>query len=175
MNKKIQTILTALALVLDLIGSLFFNFVWLNGGSVSIAMLPILICGLRHKTEYGLLSGLLVGLIQLMWSKNYGPISIFLDYIIAYTVIGLIGLVREPLLKRKKWNLIYIFTIIFVFILRLSAHVISGMIVFEATFWFSLSYNFSYLSISMFFSSLILWILIKKTPYIIFSNENNSK
>src|SRR5690625_1824206 len=61
-------ILTALAIVLDNIPFLKFSL-WPNGGSVSFAMVPVFIVAFRWGLGGGLISGLLFGLLKLV----FGP------------------------------------------------------------------------------------------------------
>ena len=178
MYKKIQVIaetaiLIALSLVLDIIGGAYFSFAWLNGGSISIAMIPIIIIAYRFGTQQGLMAGFLVGIIQLMWSENYGPLSVVLDYMVAYTVVGLAGLFRKQLQGPNNTIRIvpFLLSLLVVFVLRLTTHTISGIVVFEVPFWGSLTYNGSYLGISIVACGLILWLLMEKAQKIVFIEE----
>lgn len=178
MNKKIQVIaetaiLSALALVLDIISGAYFSFAWLNGGSISIAMVPIIIIAYRFGLRQGLISGLLVGVIQLLWSENYGPVSMILDYIVAYTAVGFAGLFRNQIKgpDQKIRILPFLLSLLLVFVIRLTAHTISGIIVFDVPFWGSLTYNGSYLGLSIIVSGLLLWLLMEKAHKIVFVEE----
>ena len=64
-----------------------------NGGSVSLMMLPIIIFGLRWGLGGGLLSGLVLGIVDFMLGGGIaiGWQSILGDYVIACTLIGLSG------------------------------------------------------------------------------------
>ena len=54
-------IFSALALALDFICGLYLSFAWLNGGSISIAMVPIFIMCYRWGPKGGFLTALLTG------------------------------------------------------------------------------------------------------------------
>ncbi len=111
------------------------------GGSVTVAsMLPIILISYRHGIKNGLITGLAFAIIQqLLGLKNLSYVTtwqsvlavIFLDYIIAFTVLGLGGIFRK-LIKSQPAALVA--GTIFVCILRYACHVISG-----ATVWAGLS------------------------------------
>ena len=73
-----------------------------NGGSITPAMLPILLFAVRWGLRPGLLAGFLFGLLQLIFDSAYawGWQSMLLDYLAAFTPLGLAGL-----FKGKKWGI----------------------------------------------------------------------
>ena len=89
-------LLTALALVLSYleipVGVAFGGF----GGSLSLAMLPMVLCGLRWGTIWGIGSGLVMGTLKFIFTGGAGYTweSILLDYSLAYMAVGLSGLFR---------------------------------------------------------------------------------
>lgn len=94
-------ILLALAIVLNLVSKpIFANMV--NGGSVSLAMFPILFYAHRWGMPKGLLMGFSYGLLDMLFDGGYawGWQSILLDYLVAYTALGLGGLFRG-----KDWGI----------------------------------------------------------------------
>lgn len=94
-------ILLALAIVLNLVSKpIFANMV--NGGSVSLAMFPILFYAHRWGLGRGLLMGFAYGLLDMLLDGGYawGWQSIILDYLAAYTALGLGGLFRG-----KAWGI----------------------------------------------------------------------
>ena len=91
-------ILVALAFVLS-----FVKLYQLpNGGSLTPAMFPILLFGLRWGLGRGLLAGFVFGLLQLIFDGAYawGWQSMILDYLLAFTPLGLTGL-----FKGKAWGI----------------------------------------------------------------------
>ena len=68
-----------------------------EGGSVSLMMLPPVIYGLRWGLKQGLLAGLAMGILDFMLAGGIaiGWQSIFGDYVIALTLLGLAGLGRK--------------------------------------------------------------------------------
>lgn len=73
-----------------------------NGGSLTPAMLPILLYALRWGTVRGLVAGFVFGLLQLLFDGAYawGWQSMILDYLLAFTPLGLAGI-----FKGKAWGI----------------------------------------------------------------------
>jgi len=73
-----------------------------NGGSLTPAMFPILFYALRWGLGKGLLAGFTFGLLQLIFDGAYawGWQSMLLDYLVAFTPLGLAGL-----FKGKAWGI----------------------------------------------------------------------
>ncbi len=73
-----------------------------SGGSVTLGMFPILLFALRWGLGKGLLAGFVLGLMQLIFDGAYawGWQSMLLDYLLAYTPLGLAGL-----FKGKAWGM----------------------------------------------------------------------
>ncbi len=67
-----------------------------NGGSITPAMLPILLYAVRWGARPGMLAGFVFGLLQLIFDGAYawGWQSMLLDYLVAFTPLGLAGLFR---------------------------------------------------------------------------------
>jgi len=115
-------IMTALSYLLNLITL----FQMPQGGSVSAgAMVPIIIMGIRRGPAWGVATGVATGLLQFILGKQFSlhPLSIILDYILAYAVIGLVGYFGKNKLKIS----IGIFVVV---LARFACHVVSGAIVF---------------------------------------------
>ena len=73
-----------------------------NGGSLTPAMFPILFYAVRWGLGKGLLAGFSYGLLQLIFDGAYawGWQSMLLDYLVAFTPLGLAGL-----FKGKSWGI----------------------------------------------------------------------
>ena len=73
-----------------------------NGGSLTPAMFPILLFAARWGLGKGLLAGFAFGLLQLIFDSAYawGWQSMLLDYLLAFTPLGLAGLFRN-----KSWGI----------------------------------------------------------------------
>ena len=90
--------LVAAAQVLSLIKLYEFP----QGGSVTAAMFPILFYAVRWGLGRGLLAGFAFGTLQLIFDGAYawGWQSMVLDYLLAFTPLGLAGLFRG-----KAWGI----------------------------------------------------------------------
>lgn len=73
-----------------------------NGGSLTPAMFPILLYALRWGLPQGLIAGFVFGLLQLIFDGAYawGWQSMLLDYLLAFTPLGLAGI-----FKGKAWGI----------------------------------------------------------------------
>lgn len=97
-----------------------------NGGSMTPAMFPILFFAVRWGLTPGLMAGFTFGLLQLIFDGAYawGWQSMLLDYLVAFTPLGLAGLFR-----RKKWG-IFAGTLLGCFG-RFLVHYISGVTIYR--------------------------------------------
>lgn len=75
---------------------------WPNGGSITLAAFPIALYAVRWGVGKGLLAGFVFGILQLLMDEAYawGWQSMILDYLVAYTPLGLAGL-----FKGKAWGI----------------------------------------------------------------------
>lgn len=118
-------IMLALAIVLNYLSKVLFANMP-SGGSVSLAMFPMLFYAHRWGLGNGLLMGFAYGLLDMLLDGGYawGWQSIMLDYLAAYTALGLGGL-----FKGKDWG---IFSGIAVGCLgRFIVHYISGITIYK--------------------------------------------
>lgn len=146
-------VLLALAMVLNALKLIRFP----NGGSVDLAMLPVFLYAIRWGVGPGLLMGFAFGALQIFvdGAIAWGWQSLLLDYLVAFTPLGLAGLFRG-----RSWG-IYAGTVLGS-VLRFFVHFFSGITIyailaptelFNATFtspWmYSLAYNGSYMLVDM--------------------------
>ena len=133
--KKITTrrlvesaVLIAIATVLSLL-KIDLPF---GGGVTIVSMLPLILASHRHGWKWGVVTAFVYSLLQLLLGlDNVGYATsfvmalgvIFLDYIIAYTVIGLSGIFDKVFGPGRK----ALFTgILVTFLLRFVCHLITG-------------------------------------------------
>ena len=118
-------VLIALSMVLNLVSKpIFANMV--NGGSVTLAMFPILFYAHRWGVGRGLLMGFAYGLLDMLFDGGYawGWQSILLDYLVAYMALGLGGMFRG-----KAWG---VFPGVLVGCLaRFGVHYLSGVTIYK--------------------------------------------
>ena len=86
-------ILVAVAQILSLIK--LWEMPW--GGSVVLAMVPLILFAVRWGLGPGLLAGFAFGVLQFLFDGGFaiGWQSIIGDYLLAFTVLGLAGLVKR--------------------------------------------------------------------------------
>lgn len=144
-----------------------------NGGSLTPAIFPIVFFALRWGLGQGLLAGFAFGLLQLIFDGAYawGWQSMLLDYLVAFTPLGLAGLFRG-----KSWGL-FAGTLAGC-LARFAIHYISGVTVYkilaptEFLNWtfsspalYSLVYNGSYMlpnTIITLLISVVLYVPLKR-------------
>ena len=158
-------IMVALALVLNQLKI----FRLPNGGSITLEMLPIFFYAVRWGVGPGLLAGFAFGLLQMFidGAVAWGWHSLLLDYLVAFTPLGLAGL-----FKGKDWG-IFAGTVLGS-VVRFIVHFISGITIyaivaptelFNMTFtspWmYSLAYNGSYMAIDMALCLVVFGLLYK--------------
>ncbi|WKA52004.1 energy-coupled thiamine transporter ThiT [Planococcus liqunii] len=129
----------ALGYVLD-----FVAFKMPQGGSVSLVMIPIVLMAFRRGVLAGVLTGLLVGLLQIVTgvisvtplSFGFVVLQVLLDYLLAYGVVGLAGLMRRRYLQAShehRTGGMIAAVVIGLFIgsvLRYVVHVVTGILFF---------------------------------------------
>ena len=177
-------VFSALGLLFDFLAGLYSEPIFPQGGSISIAMIPIFIMAFRWGLKGGLTTGLIIAITQLPYSSvfRYGLswetllFIILLDYILAYTLLGLAGLYTKRIRNSKEMSgkLYYITNgILLAGLLRTICHVISGLIFFrqfipefivEQHIWYywSIIYNLGYMVPSIILCILITRALIKR-------------
>lgn len=162
------SIFAALGLILDLICGMYCSPIWLNGGSITFAFIPIFIVGFRHGLKGGLLTGFLIGVIQILWSKYLITLpQILLDYVIPNVVLGLVGIIHKQIKTNNKLiSSIYIsLSIIVVSLLRLTSLTLSGIWFWNTGFIASIIYNGSYTMVSAGICLVITLILFNFTSH----------
>ncbi|MDR0934896.1 MAG: energy-coupled thiamine transporter ThiT [Erysipelotrichaceae bacterium] len=145
--------LVAMAIVLDL-PFLKFKIVP-NGGSISLAMLPLIIASLRQGPVKGfVVSGIVYGFINCL-IDGYGFISFPFDYLLGFGSLGLVGLFRSYIFPKDKKNYslkAVIFMIVALIVAgsgRIIASTISGSLIYGLTFVDSLIYQLLYIPASI--------------------------
>lgn len=157
MNKKVimlceSAVMIALATVLSLL-----KIEWPFGGSITIcSMLPILVIGYRYNIFWGIFTGFVYGLIQMLLGMNNftyatsqtAVIMILLfDYLIAFGAVGFGGIFRG--IKNQSIGLGL--GAILAGLLRFICHFISGITVWSGfaedmpAWLYSLTYNGAYM------------------------------
>lgn len=176
--------LSALAFLLDLLSGVILKLP--QGGSISLGMIPIFIIAFRWGIKGGLLTGLLLGFLQAVLSNAYiiHPVQGFLDYYLAFTVVGFSGIffkaIQNSLAQNKKnASIVYItLGVILGSALRLIIHVIAGVTFFASytpegtpVLAYSITYNSIYMIPTMIVSAIVVSILLLAAPRLIQKNK----
>lgn len=149
----------ALGFVLD-----FIAFKMPQGGSVSLVMIPIVLMAFRRGVGAGVLTGVLVGLLQIVsgfisvapLSFGFVVMQVILDYLLAYGVVGLAGVMRAKYLQHAhakqtgKMLTVLIVGVLIASALRYIVHVITGILFFSIfaegnVVIYSIVYNATYM------------------------------
>ncbi len=139
------------------------------GGSVVLAMVPIILYAVRWGVGRGLLAGFVFGVLQFMFDGGFaiGWQSIVGDYLLAFTVLGLAGV-----MKGKKLG-VFCGTLI-AGVARFLVHYVVGATIWAAympdTFFgmtmtspwiYSLLYNMAYMGPNIIITLVVFAILYK--------------
>lgn len=167
--------MVALATVLSFIR--IIKLPW--GGSITLlSMLPIVIFSIKNGMGNGLVASFVFSLVQLFqgvldglfgWGLTPGSLiaCIIIDYILAFTVLGVAGIFREKGLAG------WIGGTVLALVLRLVMHFISGVVIWhsfgelwggfatESTILYSLCYNGAYMVPEIIFTVIGAVILLK--------------
>jgi thiamine transporter len=167
-------IFAGIGLVLDMLSI----SLWFQGGSISLVMVPIILMAIRWGFAGGLSTGLIIGFLQVLAGRAYilYPSQGFLDYFVAFTVVGLAAIVRHKVLQGKnEKNKSKIMTYIVIGaviggLLRFIIHVLAGVIFFSEAaegqnVWiYSIVYNGGYMVPSIILTAIVCSIIFAASP-----------
>jgi len=169
------SMLVALALVLDFAAGLYSSFLWLQGGSISLSLVPLAILAYRQGLKIGLLGATLMGALQLLLGAFiYHPIQVILDYPLPYGLLGLTGLWASTVNKKEKVTVAIIISTFIASAARWASHTVSGYVFFGqwapegmSAMWYSMTYNFGYVFFSWLASVVVLVLLYRYYPKLV--------
>lgn len=132
-----------------------------QGGSVTFgAMVPIVFISLRHGVKWGLLTAFVASLIQMLLGGISAPptqtffwflLVILLDYVVAYTVLGLASIFAKPLSANHPLIGAGVGAVAVTF-MRYLCHIASGILIWgiyapegQPVWLYSIVYNGSYM------------------------------
>ena len=145
-NKKTNVLtVTGVMIALGTILSFVKIFEWPFGGSITLAsMVPLIIVGYKYGPRWGVFSGFVFSILQAAlgatttqaFAGMYDSADVkgsvlkivlmaFLDYIVAFTVLGFSGIFRD---KINNDTVAITLGTVFVVILRYAAHFVSGFV-----------------------------------------------
>ncbi len=166
--------LIALSTVLsELIPSISLPF----GGSVTVlSMVPVCLIGIMFGLVWGIAANLAYGVIQLMFGLSnvsyaigvagiWGALAvIFLDYIIAYGVLGFSGIFKKVISNKALGAVLGVLVCC---ILRYLCHFITGVTIwreiadFWGAIWYSITYNATYMLPEIISTPIGIYVLMK--------------
>lgn len=197
-------IFAALAFALDALQGGIWRGVFASGGSIGLAMVPIFLIGYRRGLFPGILCGLIVSLVQMLggiyvinattfenaFLRVMGPfLQVMLDYVLAYTVVGLAGAfsgLYASSEKRSKKILWMIVGCSVAGLLKYACHVVAGgvfwlnqgasfMNIADTSWLYSFIYNGAYCIPNILICTAIMVILVRFYPQFIEVGEKKIK
>lgn len=181
-------IMAAAGFILDAVSGMMFKGLFPNGGSISIAMICILLIAFRRGFWPALSVGLIMGVFDLMngpfmiaSSPDRVFFQVFLDYVAAYPLVSLAALMKKPFDKAKangKGVLFLALGAIIGGMAKLLSHYLAGVL-----FWadpsgfawelssmnpylYCLLYNFAYTGPSIVISGVLIILVFKRAPHL---------
>ena len=138
-----------------------------QGGSVSLVMVPLFLIAYRHGALWGMATGVVYSIIAMLIDmKIYHPLSILLDYVLAFGVIGVAGFFKADTKG------ILIGTTVGVAGRFLSSF-LSGWLLFasyapegQSPFMYSLGYQATYLIPELILNIIVLMLVYKKAGHL---------
>lgn len=149
--------------------------IWINGGSITLAYVPIIMITYRRGMYAGILTGIILMLIGFIgpiyviagsWYKVFFQIG--LDYLFPWPVVGLCGIFRK-LYKKSSIKKSCVWLSLGLFVggsLKFLCHFLAGVIFWgdfapsgQSAMWYSFWYNGSQIIISVIISMIVLVIL----------------
>ena len=168
-------IVIAIALILSFIKIFELPF----GGSISLEMLPLVLIGLRNGPKWGAISAfsfsilkLVLGFSNVLYCNTLiAQIGcVLLDYVLAFTALGLAGLFAAKLGKKNSFVGVILGSII-VGLLQFVCSFLSGWLLWGSYAWegyspvaYSFLYNGSYMLPNIILCTVVIAILYKATP-----------
>ena len=141
-----SAMLIAVAVVLELVGKMFFPSMPFGGQLTLVAMLPMVLVSYRHGVKWGLVTGFAYSLVQMALGAGtvtaafqpgyFGDGTMvgraltmcLMDYVLAYTALGLGGCFRN---RAKKPGIALMLGSLVALGGRYLAHILSGYILFS--------------------------------------------
>lgn len=187
-------IFAAIGYVLDFLAGAYSKPLFPNGGSIGLALLPVFIISFRRGPVAGILTGLIMGLLDLAdgfyaiagtWWKAF--LQVALDYWIAYPLAGFAGFLSYALKEDdtpKRRVTIILLGCLLGGMLKFLSHYLSGVLFWgddqSAFAWglyslnkytYSLIYNIAYMGPCIIVSGSLMALITIKFPKFLFPNE----
>lgn len=172
-NKTRMITESAIMIALSVVLSMITIFRLPQGGSITAAsMVPLLIVSYRYNARWGCLTAFVYSLVQIVTGFYPPPVTTFvnyllvilLDYVIAFSVIGLASLFSRVINNNRIISIGFgSFVAVFC---RLLCHVLSGVVIWGSyapegvSVWvYSIGYNGSYMLCEAVVSTVVMCLL----------------
>ena len=168
------------------IGTVLANikiFTMPNGGSITLlSMLPFVLVSFRHGVKWGLFTGFVNSLLQMLlgfYAPPAGTVAAFvgvvlLDYVLAFTLLGLAGVIAKPF---KNHLLGVAAGTAAVCVIRFLCSFLSGVLIWGnlsdglPAWIYSLTYNGSYMLPEGIMTTIAVVLLYKAAPQLFSANN----
>lgn len=177
----------AIGYLLDALAGIYSAPIFVNGGSIGLGMLCVLIVSYRRGFWPGLLTGVIMGLLDIadgfyvIASTWYLALAqVFFDYIIAYPLVSFAGLFRKLAMGKAEQKINVWWLILGSVVgglLKFASHYLSGILFwndpsgfiwgFTNGYFYSFVYNGAYMLPCIFLCTLVLVLIAKKWPNIL--------
>ena len=179
-NRNKKTSMLVFSAVMIAVGTVLslFKIDFVMGGGITVcAMLPLVMVSFKYGTKWGIFTAFafsvlqcLLGLDNVQYATSAGMAMtiIFLDYIVAYSIIGFAGIFKG---KVNNSKIALILGISVTFFARFLCHFITGWMIWNVLWpnefgmaapFYSLCYNGSYMLAEAIISSVAGIIIFKK-------------
>ena len=184
-------IFAALGFVFDELQGILFKGVFPNGGSIGIAMIAVLIIAYRRGLWPALLTGLIMGVLDIATSAYIlHPIQMILDYIIPYALVGFAALLKPFFDKYddKKSRILWLIAgVVIGGLLKFTSHYLAGIFFWtkssdfawgmEATnlYLYCFIYNIAFIGPSIVLCAALMVPLYLKAPQVLLVNKGEEE
>ena len=154
-----------------------------NGGSITLlSMLPFILVSYRHGTKWGLFTGFVNSLLQMLLGFYAPPAPgllplvgmILLDYVLAFTLLGLAGAIAKPFKNRLVGVAVGTAAVCGI---RFLCSFLSGVLIWGnlsdglPAWIYSLTYNGSYMLPEGIMTTIAVVLLYKAAPQLFSANN----
>ena len=169
------SLLVALAIVLDLVATIYSAWIWQQGGAITASMVPLALIAFRHGPKMAIVAGLMHGLIRFQIANIFAPWQIVWDFLLPSMGSTLIlGLWANKIRQKEKLRLNIWLSVFVAQMFRFVSHWWSGVILFYmfnprpdewSTYLYSFIYNFPQNFFNWLLVAPILLILLKRYDF----------